>query len=109
MQMVNKEKIGLHQCGQAFGNNMTKNIFNADEPGIHFRTMTDSMLTFQNDTRHGKKKSKERITCLMACSMAGEKKLLIVGKSKNPRCFKNVTLPVDYEANPKSWMTEAIW
>ena len=87
-----------------------ENIFNADETGIYFRAMPDSTLTFQNDTRRGTKKSKERITCLMACSMAGEKKkLFIVGKSKTPRCFKNVTLPVDYEANPKSWMTGAIW
>ena len=45
----------------------------------------------------------------MACIMVGEKKKLIVGKSKKPRCFKNVTLPVDYNANLKSWMTGAIW
>ena len=87
-----------------------ENIFNANETGIYFRAMPDSMLTFQNDTRRGTKKSKERITCLMACSMAGEKKkLLIVGKSKKPRCFKNVTLSVDNNVNPKSWMTGAIW
>ena len=43
--------------------------------------------------------------------MAGEKKkLLIVGKSKNPCCFKNVnSLPVDYEANCKAWVTGRIW
>ena len=59
-------------------------IFNADETSIHFHAMPDSMLTFQNDRRRGTKKSKECITCLMACSMADEKKkLLTVGKSKN--------------------------
>ena len=73
--------------------------------------MPDSMPTFQNDTKRGTKISKERIACLLTCSMAGEKKkLLIVGKSKNPRCFKNVDpLPVDYEANSNSWMTRGIW
>ena len=46
----------------------------------------------------------------MACKMVGEKKkLLIFGKLKKPRCFKNVTLPVYYEANPKSWMAGATW
>ena len=66
-----------------------ENIFNADETGIYFCAMPDSMLTFQNHTRCSTKKSKERITCLMICSMVGEKKkLLIVGKSKTPRCFK---------------------
>ena len=59
-----------------------ENIFNADETGIYFCAMPDSMLTFQNDTRRGTKKSKEQMTCLMACITAGEKKLLIVGKSK---------------------------
>ena len=88
-----------------------ENIFNADETGIYFRAMPDSTLTFRNDTRRGTKKSKERITCLLTCSMAGEKKkILVVGKSKNPRCFKNVNpLPVDYEANSNSWMTGGIW
>ena len=33
-------------------------------------------------------------------------KLLVIGKSKNPRCFKHVkSLPVQYEANKKAWMT----
>ena len=87
-----------------------ENIFNADETGIYFCALLDSTLTFQNDTRRGTNKSKERITCLMACSMAGEKKkLLIVRKSKKPRCLKNVILPVYYNANPRSWMTGAIW
>jgi hypothetical protein len=32
--------------------------------------------------------------------------LLVVGKSARPRCFRNVqTLPTEYEANKKAWMT----
>ncbi|CAI6375545.1 unnamed protein product [Macrosiphum euphorbiae] len=43
--------------------------------------------------------------------MDGEKrKLLAVGKSKNPRCFKDVTnLPVDYTANSNARMTKEIF
>ncbi|KAJ4430271.1 hypothetical protein ANN_22483 [Periplaneta americana] len=40
--------------------------------------------------------------------MDGSEKLplLVIGKSANPRCFKNVrTKPVEYEANKKAWMT----
>lgn len=40
--------------------------------------------------------------------MAGSEKLklLVIGKSKKPRCFKHVkSLPVQYEANIKAWMT----
>lgn len=31
--------------------------------------------------------------------------LLVIGKSKKPRCFKNAKIPVEYEANKKAWMT----
>ena len=32
--------------------------------------------------------------------------LLVIGKSKRPRCLKNVKgLPIDYMANYKAWMT----
>jgi len=43
--------------------------------------------------------------------MTGEKKkLLVVGKSKRPRCFKGVkALPVDYIANKNAWMTQEIF
>lgn len=40
--------------------------------------------------------------------MSGDEKLpaLVIGKSKKPRCFKNVkTLPVKYQNNKRSWMT----
>ena len=88
-----------------------ENIYCADETGIYFCTMPDSTLTFQNDTRRGTKKSKERITCLLTYSMPGEKKkLLIIRKSKNPRCFKIMNLfPVHSEANSNSLMTGGIW
>ena len=39
-----------------------------------------------------------------------KQKLLVIGRSKNPRCFKGVTnLPVKYEANSKSWMTSDLY
>ncbi|CAB3252374.1 unnamed protein product [Arctia plantaginis] len=48
-------------------------------------------------------------TCV---NMSGTDKLplLIIGKSKRPRCFKGVkTLPVDYANNTKAWMTKILF
>jgi len=43
--------------------------------------------------------------------MTGEKnKLFVIGKSKQPRCFKGVkALPVEYSANKNAWMTQEIF
>ncbi|XP_034935137.1 uncharacterized protein [Chelonus insularis] len=39
-----------------------------------------------------------------------KKKLLIIGKSQKPRCFKGVkSLPVDYANNRKAWMTSELF
>src|SRR5699024_11532775 len=58
----------------------------------------------------GGKLSKERVTVLVIVNMTGsiKKKLLVIGKSKKPRCFRNVKrLPVIYESNKKAWMTRS--
>lgn len=37
-----------------------------------------------------------------------EKKLLVIGKSKKPRCFQQIPLPklpVEYHANKNAWKT----
>ncbi|CAH4023669.1 unnamed protein product [Pieris brassicae] len=40
-----------------------------------------------------------------------KRKLLVIGKAKKPRCFKNIlqSLPVTYENNTRSWMTSQIF
>lgn len=39
-----------------------------------------------------------------------KRELFIIGKSQNPRCFKNVKrLPVSYKANKNAWMTSALF
>ena len=47
-------------------------------------------------------KARKKIVC---------KKLpLVIGKSANPRCFKNIKkLPLPYESNKKAWMTGTIF
>lgn len=87
-------------------------IYNADETGIFFKLLPDKTLKFKNEKCIGGKLAKDRITALVCANMTGsdKRKLLVIGKSQNPRCFKNVkTLPVDYHANKKSWMTSEIF
>ena len=61
----------------------------------------------------GVKVLKERITVLFTVSSVGEKmRLLVIGKSNNPRSFKNHQkhhLPVIYKSNSKAWMTSSIF
>lgn len=86
-------------------------IFNADETGLYYRALPDHTYMFKKDNAKGCKTSKERITILCCANMSGDKeKLLVIGKSKNPRCFKSVkNLPVDYYSNTNAWMTSLIF
>lgn len=62
----------------------------------------------------GYKHSKETVT-ILACSNATANmkiKLAIIGKSKNPRVFKNISknaLPVKYFNQKSCWMSSEIW
>ncbi|GBP89083.1 Tigger transposable element-derived protein 4 [Eumeta japonica] len=87
-------------------------IFNADETGLFYNLIPDKTLKFKGEECKGGKLSKTRITLLVAANMSGscKRKLLVIGKAKKPRCFKNIhSLPVTYENNTRSWMTSQIF
>jgi len=91
-----------------------QDIYNADETGLFYRATPDGSLCYKRETLEGSKKAMDRITVLCCCNMAGtdKKKLLIIGKSAKPRCFKNIkitNLPVSYLANKNAWMTAEIF
>ena len=91
-----------------------KDIYNADETGLYYRAMPDGSLTFRSENLVGSKRAMDRITVLCCANMTGEHKmeLLVIGKSAKPRCFKGVSmssLPVQYHANKKAWMTSFIF
>ncbi|XP_055644775.1 tigger transposable element-derived protein 4-like [Toxorhynchites rutilus septentrionalis] len=49
---------------------------------------------------------------MVAANMSGteKKKLLVIGKSQQPRCFSSVkSLPVDYANNRRTWMTSELF
>lgn len=87
-------------------------IFNADETGLFYKMTPDKTLKFKGEKCTRGKTAKDRIIVLVATNMTGseKRKLVIIGKSKNPRCFKNVkSLPVVYKGNKKAWMTSEIF
>lgn len=87
-------------------------IYNADETGLFYKMCPSSTLKFKNEKCVGGKLSKQRVTVLVCANMSGTEKrqLLVIGKSRSPRCFKNVTaLPVKYANNRRAWMTSSIF
>ncbi|GBL89946.1 Tigger transposable element-derived protein 6 [Araneus ventricosus] len=73
-----------------------KHVFNADGTGLFYNLLPSKTLAIKSDTCLGGKKSKVRLTMSLCANANGYEKLppLIIGKSKKPRCFKNVkTLP----------------
>ncbi|XP_053406792.1 tigger transposable element-derived protein 6-like [Mercenaria mercenaria] len=82
-----------------------KDIFNADETGMFYRLQPDKILEFKSKDCHGGKQSEERLTAMVCADMSGTEKLpmFVIGKSAQPRCFKNVkSLPTTYKDNKKS-------
>ena len=62
----------------------------------------------------GRKKNKERLSIALCANADGSHKLppLVIGKYKNPRCFKNVNvgnLPIIYRNNAKAWMLATLF
>ena len=89
-----------------------EDIYNCDETGLYYRALPDGTYTRRGEKVSGGKKSKNRLTILLCCNSEGSHLLppLVIGTSKNPRCFKNVQhLPLPYEANPSAWMTSELF
>jgi len=89
------------------------NIYNADEMGFYFRALPDSTYVEKSKKRfeRGVKVAKDRLTVLVCNNMASSKsRLLVIGQSKQPQCFKNVkTFPMEYRSSRNAWMTSQIW
>ncbi|CAB5298350.1 unnamed protein product [Rhizophagus irregularis] len=89
-----------------------EDIYNADETGLFFRMEPNQTLS--TGAVAGRKMDKSRVSVLFCANATGSHKIrpLVIGKSLNPRCFKNLnksTLPVIYRANSKAWMRSDIF
>lgn len=67
-------------------------IFNADETGLFFKCLPNKTFAFKKEKCYGGKLSKERITVMVCANSTGTNKLklLVIGKPRKPRCFKNI-------------------
>ncbi|XP_072142106.1 tigger transposable element-derived protein 4-like, partial [Dermacentor andersoni] len=112
---VNQETCATWKDGKLreyLGEYRPEDIFNADETALFYRLLPENTLTFKDDDCTGGKRSKERVSVLIAANMTGTERcrLLVIGKAAKPKCFKGIkTLPVDYESNKKAWMTAEIF
>lgn len=99
---------GKEKVVQIIKHAQDRDIFNVDETGLFFKCTPAKTLAFKGEKCSGGKRSKDRITLLVGANMDGTEKLplLMIGKSRNPRCFKNVrTKPIKYRSNTKAWIT----
>ena len=88
-----------------------EDIFTADEFGLVYQCLPSKTYHLYGEKCSGGKNSKVRLTGMAAASAAGEKlEMFVLGKSKKPRCFKNVRqLPCQYRAQKKSWMAGVLF
>lgn len=87
-------------------------VYNADESASFWRALPDrTWVHSQEKSAPGRKISKDRVTFMPCCNAEGTHKLplLVLGKSKTPRVFKNAELPVVYKASSKGWMTRPVF
>jgi hypothetical protein len=89
-------------------------IYSADETGLFYHAVPDGSLCYKLVKLLGSKKAMDRISVLCCSNMSGtdKRKLLVIGKSAKPRCFKGLkmdSLPVEYYANKNAWMTSKIF
>ncbi|UYV83620.1 hypothetical protein LAZ67_23001706 [Cordylochernes scorpioides] len=89
------------------------NIYNAVETGLFFQLIPDRTLAHKDENCRGVKRMKQRIAVLLCCNSTGtdKRRLLIIGKSAKPRCFRNFSPHFygTYTSNSKKWMTSSIF
>uniref|UniRef100_A0A4W3GLB2 Uncharacterized protein n=1 Tax=Callorhinchus milii TaxID=7868 RepID=A0A4W3GLB2_CALMI len=82
-----------------------EDIFNCDEAAMFYRAVPVGSLFF---------KARDRLTLLLCCNMTGieKAKLLVVGKSQNPRSFRGVpssSMPISYISATGALMTAPVF
>ena len=84
-----------------------ENIFKADEFSLFYQCLPTKTCHLFREKCSGGKNNKARLTSMAAASATEEKlRMFIVGKSKTPRCFKNIKqFPWQYRSQRKNWMT----
>lgn len=82
-------------------------VYNADETGLYWKALpSKSLVSRKEAAAPGYKMSKDRVTVMVCANASGTHRvpLLMIGKSRNPRCFKNVKIPLIYTSQKNAWM-----
>jgi hypothetical protein len=87
-----------------------KDIYNADESGLFYKALPSGTMAVKGENPEGGKTQKDRLTTLFLCNMDGsDKQVFVIGRSKQPHCFRGKKIPLPYYANSKAWMTSSVW
>lgn len=88
-------------------------VYNADETGLNWKALPRKTLASKREqSAPGHKVSKDRVTIMVCANSTGTHRLplLLIGKAKKPRAFKNVAkLPVTYTNQKSAWMDSSIF
>lgn len=90
-------------------------VYNADETGLFYKALpTRTLASCTEKFASGFKMQKQRLTLLVCANASGKHRLplAVIGKSKKPRCFKQLNvnaLPVNYYAQKNAWMNRTIF
>lgn len=80
-----------------------------DETGLFYCAMPNKTFALKSDEYIGNKTAKQRLNILFCTNMeGGNENPLIIGKIKNPQCFKGAhinKLPLELVSNKNGWMT----
>ncbi|GFV21579.1 tigger transposable element-derived protein 1 [Trichonephila clavipes] len=110
-------KIFLEELAKIIedGDYSADQVFNADETGLYWKKLPNRTYIAKDEkTASGHKASKDRLTLLLCSNASGDRMLkpLLINKSLRSRALKGKDLkqlPVHWMANPKAWMTTAIF
>ncbi|GFX72535.1 tigger transposable element-derived protein 1 [Trichonephila clavipes] len=90
-------------------------VFKADETGLYWKKLPNRTYIAKDEkTASGHKASKDRVTLLLCSNASGDRMLkpLLINKSLRLHALQGKDLkqlPVHWMANPKAWMTTAIF
>ncbi len=106
--LVNEWKTKLIE---KYSNYEPTNVWNIDETGLFWRLIQNNTYSLPEESMKGFKKSKDRVTLLLVNADGSERLLVVIGKSREPRCFRGIkNLPIWlYFYNTSAWMTSEIF
>ena len=113
---VDKEAIkkGMEEVRALCEKYPARFIFNVDETGLQWKLMprcTYLSVSEDRKTARGSKSMyfKDRLSAYMCCNADGTAKvdMAIIGKAKEPRCFKDGASPLKYFSQSNAWSDSA--